>query len=55
MIDAMIMIDRDVDMVSPFCVSQTYEGLIDEFYNINTCQMKVQNTIVYSDEKAREE
>lgn len=54
-IDAMIMIDRDVDLISPFCVSQNYEGLLDEFFSIKTCVISVPNTIVYPDEKVREE
>lgn len=49
------MFDRDIDVVSPFCVNQTYEGLLDEFYGINTCTITVDNTIVYPDEKVRKE
>ena len=29
-IDCLIMLDRTVDLISPFCVQQTYEGQIDE-------------------------
>ena len=54
-IDALIMMDRDVDLISPFCVSQNYEGLLDEFYSIKTCVISVANTIVYPDEKVRAE
>lgn len=54
-IDALIMFDRDVDLISPFCVSQNYEGLLDEFFGIKTCQISVPNTIVYPDEKVRKE
>jgi hypothetical protein len=49
------MIDRDVDPISPFCVSQNYEGLVDEFFGIRTCQLTVDNRIVYPDPKVREE
>ena len=49
------MFDRDIDMVSPFCVNQTYEGLLDEFYGIHTCKISVGNKIVYPDEKVRKE
>jgi len=51
----MIMIDRDVDLISPFCVNQNYEGLLDEFFGINTCSISVKNTIVYPDEKVRKD
>ena len=51
----MIMIDRDVDVISPFCVNQNYEGLLDEFFGIKTCRISVDNKIVYPDEKVRKE
>jgi hypothetical protein len=35
-IDQLILIDRDVDMVTPMCTQLTYEGLIDEIFGINT-------------------
>jgi hypothetical protein len=54
-IDGLIMFDRSVDLISPFCVNQNYEGLLDEFFGIKTCSMTVENTIVYPDEKVREE
>ena len=54
-LDAVIMFDRDIDVVSPFCVNQTYEGLLDEFYGISTCAISVENKIVYPDEKVRKE
>lgn len=34
-VDALILIDRDVDKVSPLCTQLTYEGLIDEVFGIN--------------------
>lgn len=49
------MFDRDIDMISPFCVNQNYEGLLDEFFGIQTCTIKVDNKIVYPDEKVRKE
>jgi len=32
--DSMIIIDREVDMVTPLCTQLTYTGLIDEMYGI---------------------
>lgn len=49
------MIDRDVDKISPFYLNQTYEGLLDEFFGINTTCVKVSNEIVYADQKQRKE
>ena len=49
------MIDRDIDLISPFCVGQTFEALLDQFYRIITCKIKVDSKIVYPDEKEREE
>eukprot|EP01133_Synstelium_polycarpum_P002925 gene2925-3365_t len=34
-IDSMIIMDREVDLVTPLCTPLTYEGLIDEFFSIN--------------------
>lgn len=33
-LDQIILIDRTVDMITPFCQQLTYEGLIDEFLHI---------------------
>jgi hypothetical protein len=49
------MFDRDIDVVSPFCVNQNYEGLLDEFFGIRTCTIAVDNNIVYPEEKVRKE
>jgi hypothetical protein len=49
------MFDRDIDVVSPFCVNQNYEGLLDEFFGIKTCTISVENTISYPEEKVRKE
>ena len=43
------MIDREIDLVSPFCVNQTYEGLLDEFFRIKTCSITVDTTIIKPD------
>lgn len=48
-IDALIMVDREIDLVSPFCVNQTYEGLLDEFFRIQTCSITVDTNIVKPD------
>lgn len=37
LIDAMIVIDRHVDLVTPLCTQLTYEGLVDEMIGIKNC------------------
>lgn len=36
-IDSMIILDRQVDMVTPLCTQLTYEGLVDEVLGIKNC------------------
>ena len=48
-IDGLIMIDRAVDLVSPFCIQMNYEGLLDEFFGIETTYVKVPRRIVVPD------
>lgn len=38
-IDQLIIIDRNVDIVTPLCTQLTYEGLIDETMAINNCKL----------------
>lgn len=51
----MIMIDRSVDLISPFCNGQNYESLLDSFYNIEVASCVFKNTVVCPDAKVREE
>jgi hypothetical protein len=37
----LIIIDRNIDFVTPLLKQITYEGLIDEFYGINGAIVKV--------------
>ncbi len=48
-IDCLIMVDREIDLVSPFCVNQTYEGLLDEFFRIKTGSISVDTNIIKPD------
>ncbi|KAJ7536601.1 hypothetical protein O6H91_12G074500 [Diphasiastrum complanatum] len=45
-IDTLILLDRQVDMITPMCTQLTYEGLIDEFLNINNGAVEVDPTIM---------
>ena len=49
------MFDRDIDLISPFCVNYTYEGLLDEFYGIKIGSLQVPNSVVYPDPEVRKE
>ncbi|CAM6126841.1 unnamed protein product [Calypogeia fissa] len=45
-IDTMILLDRQVDLVTPMCWQLTYEGLIDEFLSINNGAVELSPTIL---------
>jgi hypothetical protein len=38
-IDALLLIDRTIDLVTPMCTQLTYEGLIDEIFGINNATL----------------
>ena len=40
-IDSLIVLDRQVDMITPLCTQLTYEGLIDETIGIKNCFVEV--------------
>lgn len=40
-IDCMIVLDRQVDMVSALCTQLTYEGLVDEVVGIKHCASRL--------------
>ena len=44
-ISTLSLIDRSVDLVTPLSTQLTYEGLIDEIYNIKNCKMKRMNNM----------
>jgi lysine-specific histone demethylase 1 len=44
--EAVILIDREVDFVTPLLTQLTYEGLIDEVFEIQNNQTKVDTTVV---------
>ena len=45
-IESVIIIDREVDYVTPLLTQLTYEGLIDELFGIENNQTKVDTTVV---------
>ncbi|KYK58280.1 hypothetical protein DCS_05293 [Drechmeria coniospora] len=44
--ESIIIIDREVDFITPLLTQLTYEGLIDEVFEIHNNQAKVDTTIV---------
>ncbi|XWS07999.1 hypothetical protein CRYUN_Cryun41cG0039300 [Craigia yunnanensis] len=45
-INTLILIDREVDMVTPMCSQLTYEGLLDEFLRINNGSVELDASIM---------
>ncbi|XP_042475286.1 vacuolar protein-sorting-associated protein 33 homolog isoform X1 [Macadamia integrifolia] len=45
-ISTLILLDREVDMVTPMCSQLTYEGLLDEFLRINNGSMELDASIM---------
>lgn len=45
-IDSLIIIDREVDMVTPLLTQLTYEGLIDEIFGIKNNQAEIETSII---------
>ncbi|OAY28803.1 vacuolar protein-sorting-associated protein 33 homolog [Manihot esculenta] len=45
-INTVILLDREVDMVTPMCSQLTYEGLLDEFLHINNGSVELDASIM---------
>ena len=46
------MLDRTIDLVSPFCQQQTYEGQVDETFGIHTSNVEIGCEILSTSWKA---
>jgi hypothetical protein len=40
-IQTVVLFDRSVDLITPFCSQMCYEGLLDEYFNIEGGRMKI--------------
>ena len=40
-IQTVVLFDRSVDLVTPFCSQMCYEGLLDEYFNIEGGRIKI--------------
>ena len=47
-IDGLMMIDRSVDMITPFCTQKTYEGQMDEHFDIKASKVTLHKKILSS-------
>ncbi|XP_074319586.1 vacuolar protein-sorting-associated protein 33 homolog [Silene latifolia] len=45
-ISTLILLDREVDMVTPMCSQLTYEGLVDEFFHVNSGAVELDASIM---------
>ncbi|KAI4382714.1 hypothetical protein MLD38_008641 [Melastoma candidum] len=45
-INTLIILDREVDMVTPMCSQLTYEGLLDEFLHVNNGSVEPDSSIM---------
>ncbi|KAF8021585.1 hypothetical protein BT93_G1898 [Corymbia citriodora subsp. variegata] len=45
-INTLIILDREVDMVTPMCSQLTYEGLLDEFLHVNNGSVELDASIM---------
>ncbi|CAM0907917.1 unnamed protein product [Alopecurus aequalis] len=52
-IDTLILLDREVDMVTPMCSQLTYEGLLDEMLEINNGTVEVDASIMGAQEDGK--
>ena len=48
---ACIIFDRNVDMITPLCSNQIYEGIIDEYIGIDFNSISVKNTLLEKESK----
>ncbi|ONI23803.1 hypothetical protein PRUPE_2G209100 [Prunus persica] len=45
-INTLVLLDREVDMVTPMCSQLTYEGLLDEFLHINNGAVELDASVM---------
>lgn len=52
-INTLILLDREVDMVTPMCTQLTYEGLLDEFLGINNGSVELDASIMGAQQEGK--
>ncbi|KAL7214910.1 hypothetical protein ACSBR1_027153 [Camellia fascicularis] len=52
-INTLILLDREVDMVTPMCSQLTYEGLLDEFLRVNNGAVELDSSIMGAQQEGK--
>ncbi|CAB41098.1 vacuolar protein sorting-like protein [Arabidopsis thaliana] len=52
-VDTLILLDREVDMVTPMCSQLTYEGLIDEILHISNGAVEVDSSVMGAQQEGK--
>ncbi|XP_060212479.1 vacuolar protein-sorting-associated protein 33 homolog [Lycium barbarum] len=52
-INTIILLDREVDMITPMCSQLTYEGLLDEFLGINNGAVELDSSIMGAQQEGK--
>ncbi|KAF9594287.1 hypothetical protein IFM89_028944 [Coptis chinensis] len=52
-INTLILLDREVDMITPMCSQLTYEGLLDEILRVNNGSVEVDSSIMGAQQEGK--
>ncbi|KAI8565369.1 hypothetical protein RHMOL_Rhmol03G0253700 [Rhododendron molle] len=52
-INTLILLDREVDMVTPMCSQLTYEGLLDEFLRVNNGAVELDSSVMGAQQEGK--
>lgn len=52
-INTLILLDRELDMVTPMCSQLTYEGLVDEFFHINNGAVELDASVMGAQQEGK--
>ncbi|PIA46130.1 hypothetical protein AQUCO_01600416v1 [Aquilegia coerulea] len=52
-INTLILLDREVDMVTPMCSQLTYEGLLDEFLRVRNGSVEIDSSIMGAQQEGK--
>ncbi|XP_052184512.1 vacuolar protein-sorting-associated protein 33 homolog [Diospyros lotus] len=52
-INTLILLDREVDMITPMCSQLTYEGLLDEFLHVNNSAVELDSSIMGTQQEGK--
>ncbi|KAF8403110.1 hypothetical protein HHK36_011204 [Tetracentron sinense] len=52
-INTLILLDREIDMITPMCSQLTYEGLLDEFLRVNNGSVELESSIMGAQQEGK--